>query len=295
MSSIDPADVAKLVRLPAVISVPGNVLVGAAAAGWPGGKRRAAGAALASCCLYLAGMALNDYADREVDAEERPSRPIPSGRIPARFAFRFGAALTGAGLGIAALAGGKKTLKVAVPLAATAWAYDFVLKDSEAGPAAMATARTLNVLMGAGSDRITEALPAAMVVGGHTAVITRASRSEVSGATERTGAEALGGTLGIAAAAAAFSLTRAPRRSPIRVLAALGLLGAYAMVQGTAAKTARDEPTPRNVQGFVGSGVMGFMPLDAAMLSATAPAPVAASVAGAWPLARRLSRKNSPT
>ena len=293
--SVDPADVARLVRLPAVLSVPGNVLVGAAAAGWPGGKRRAVGAALASSCLYLAGMALNDFADRDVDAAERPSRPIPSGRISPKFAFRLGSALTAAGLGIAAATGGKRTLKIALPLAATAWAYDFVTKDSEAGPATMATARTLNVLMGAGSDHIGEALPAAMVVGGHTAVITRASRSEVSGATERTGAEALTGTMSVAAAAGALALTRASRRSPVRIMAALGLLTAYAAVQGSAAKTARDEPSPANVQGFVGSGVMGFMPLDAAMLSSTAPAPVAATVAGAWPLALQLARKRTPT
>jgi 4-hydroxybenzoate polyprenyltransferase len=32
---------------------------------------RGRGLAPSSCCLYLAGMALNDYADREVDAVER--------------------------------------------------------------------------------------------------------------------------------------------------------------------------------------------------------------------------------
>ena len=64
-----------------MLSVPGDVLVGAAAPGARGDLRRAAGLAGASSCLYLAGMALNDYADREVDAVERPARPIPSGRV----------------------------------------------------------------------------------------------------------------------------------------------------------------------------------------------------------------------
>src|SRR2546428_12895654 len=36
----------------------------------------------ASACLYLGGIALNDYFDREVDAIERPERPIPSGAVP---------------------------------------------------------------------------------------------------------------------------------------------------------------------------------------------------------------------
>src|SRR2546430_2791969 len=36
----------------------------------------------ASACLYLGGIALNDYFDRHVDAVERPERPIPSGAVP---------------------------------------------------------------------------------------------------------------------------------------------------------------------------------------------------------------------
>ena len=55
-----PADVAELVRLPAVLSVPGDVLVGAAVSGQGRDVRRTAGLVAASSCLYLAGMALND-------------------------------------------------------------------------------------------------------------------------------------------------------------------------------------------------------------------------------------------
>ncbi len=35
----------------------------------------------ASACLYEAGMALNDVFDVEIDRQERPDRPIPSGRV----------------------------------------------------------------------------------------------------------------------------------------------------------------------------------------------------------------------
>ena len=41
-------------------------------------------------------------------------------------------------------------LAVAVPLAAAVWGYDLVWKDTAAGPAAMAAARSLDVLLGAG-------------------------------------------------------------------------------------------------------------------------------------------------
>ncbi|MGB1126606.1 MAG: UbiA family prenyltransferase [Phycisphaeraceae bacterium] len=37
--------------------------------------------------IYCSGMVLNDFADRNVDAIERPTRPIPSGRITARQAL----------------------------------------------------------------------------------------------------------------------------------------------------------------------------------------------------------------
>ena len=79
MSLPAAADLAELVRLPAVLSVPGDVLVGAAASGQVREIPRTAGLVASSSCLYLAGMALNDYADRDVDAVERPGRPIPSG------------------------------------------------------------------------------------------------------------------------------------------------------------------------------------------------------------------------
>lgn len=48
--------------------------------------------------FYCAGMALNDYWDRAVDAEERPSRPIPSGQVSPKQARRLFLLLFGAGL-----------------------------------------------------------------------------------------------------------------------------------------------------------------------------------------------------
>ncbi|NEC02030.1 UbiA family prenyltransferase, partial [Streptomyces anulatus] len=71
---------AELLRVSALFSVPGDALAGAAAVG----RRPGRGTALAigaSLCLYEAGMALNDWADRDEDAVDRPHRPIPSGRI----------------------------------------------------------------------------------------------------------------------------------------------------------------------------------------------------------------------
>ena len=41
--------------------------------------REAAFTALAMSLLYVGGMYLNDAFDRDIDARERPERPIPSG------------------------------------------------------------------------------------------------------------------------------------------------------------------------------------------------------------------------
>src|SRR5690606_21949079 len=56
-------------------------------------------------------------------------------------ALALAAGLTGAGLGIAAAVGGRTAVRIAVPVAAAAWTYDLVAKDTPAGPAVMAAAR----------------------------------------------------------------------------------------------------------------------------------------------------------
>ena len=50
-------------------------------------------AVTASTCLYTSGMILNDAFDADVDAIERPKRPIPSGRINRSTAFTVGFSL----------------------------------------------------------------------------------------------------------------------------------------------------------------------------------------------------------
>ncbi|MEW1614924.1 UbiA family prenyltransferase [Streptomyces sp. NPDC088744] len=137
----------ELFRVSALFSVPGDALAGAAAVG-RGPGRGTAFAIGASLCLYEAGMALNDWADREEDAVDRPHRPIPSGRISPPAALGAAGVLTAAGLALAARAG-RPALAVATGLAATVWAYDLRLKHTKAGPAAMAAARSLDLLLGA--------------------------------------------------------------------------------------------------------------------------------------------------
>ncbi|MEV7094041.1 SCO3242 family prenyltransferase [Amycolatopsis sp. NPDC051045] len=270
----------ELVRAPAALTVPGDAVAGAAASGWPFGRRTLALTG-ASVCIYWAGMALNDYADRDLDAVERPERPIPSGRVKPGTALGIATGLTVGGLGIAAAAGGQRALRVALPLAATVWAYDFVLKNTVLGPAAMAAARTLDVLLGAGGAK--PALPAALTVGAHTYAVTTLSRSEVSGAKPALPAATLAATVAVRVAGG--------RGGPL----ASGLLGAYALTTGRAQYDAVRDPAAPNIRRAVGAGIHGMIPLQAGLIARTGAWRSALAVAAAFPLARALSRKVSPT
>jgi hypothetical protein len=61
--------------------------------------------------FYLAGMALNDYLDRAIDARERPNRPLPSGRVSPEGAVAYASTLIA--IGLIALAGSSREQLVA--------------------------------------------------------------------------------------------------------------------------------------------------------------------------------------
>ncbi len=109
-------------------------------------------AAAASICLYGAGMVLNDLFDLEIDREERPERPLPSGLISRSAAARFGFALLAGGVASAVasslLSGHAATATVGLLLAAAVWLYDRFAKRSAAGPVVMGSCRGLNWLLG---------------------------------------------------------------------------------------------------------------------------------------------------
>jgi hypothetical protein len=275
-------DLAELVRAPAALSVPGDTVAGAAAAG--GLTRSTPGLMAASVCLYWGGMAANDWADRDLDAHERPERPIPSGRISARHALLTAAGLTAAGVVLAGLAGGRRAAAVAVPLAGAVWAYDLWAKNTPAGPAMMATCRGLDVLLGASGGDVRRALPAALTVAAHTYTVTALSRFEVHGAKPALPAATLAGTLALAATAAG----RRPGAS--------GLLAArYAAGYGAAQARATADPSPGKVRAAVGAGITELPSLQGALAVKAGSPAYGMAVALAAPLARRLTRKVSAT
>jgi len=281
-------DYAELVRAPAGLSVPGDVVAGAAASGALGVRTPAL--AGASVLLYWAGMAANDWADRALDAKERPERPIPSGRVPATAALGVAAGLTAAGVAVAGLVGGRRALATAVPLAAAVWAYDLAAKNTAAGPAVMAACRGLDVLLGATGGRRRRAVPAALVVAAHTYTVTELSRREVSGADPTLPLVTLAGTAVVTAAAAH------PRKERSwRALLPVALAGWYAARYGAAQVRAAADPSAPVVRNAVGAGITSLPALQGALAAGSGASASGALVAAAAPLARRLTRKVSAT
>ncbi|KHF45329.1 SCO3242 family prenyltransferase [Saccharomonospora viridis] len=282
----------ELVRAPAALTAVGDTVAGGAAAGTPLRGRRLLLPA-ASAAFYWAGMALNDWADRELDAVERPERPIPSGRVSAGAALATGSALTAAGLVLARLGGGKRAWRTAVPLAACVWAYDTTLKGTAFGPVGMAACRALDVLLGAGG-RERAALTAAGVLGVHTLGVTALSAGEVHGTSR--------GTAGGALAATAVSTTLAARGTGgtrrggrWRRAFTAALAGAYASSVGGAQYAALREPSARHARQATKAGIHGMVPLQATVAARYGAVRSAAFLVTVLPLARRLARKVSPT
>lgn len=127
-----------------------NVAAGMALSGAGFAIEILAGVALAMSLFYVGGMYLNDAFDRDIDARERPERPIPSGLVPAGTVFQIGFALLAAGwlmlvaIGYGTDAGtGWRAPLVGAILAGTIVVYDMWHKANPVGPLIMGLCRML--------------------------------------------------------------------------------------------------------------------------------------------------------
>lgn len=282
------ADIVELVRAPAALSVPGDSWAGAAHA--PSG---AWGMPVASTCLYWSGMAFNDWCDRELDAVERPERPIPSGRVSPHSALAVAAGLGAAGVGLAGLIGGRRGLAVGLPLAAMVATYDAVAKDHPVGPFVMASTRGLDVLLGACASPLSAWQPA-LAMSGHTAALTTLSRGEVHGST-RTVASVVTAASAVVAAGTARAAWRSSDSSRGARIAGVGLAAAYAAVIGRAQSRAALDPTAEHCHAATRTGIGAFPLLQGAWLARQGRFAAAAAVVGAAPAFRAATKRLSPT
>jgi 4-hydroxybenzoate polyprenyltransferase len=280
----------RLVRAPAALTVVGDALVGSVTAGKPLRGRRLA-LPVASVALYWAGMALNDYVDRAVDARERPERPIPSDQVSPVQALLVASGLTVGGLVLAAVGGGGDVLRVATALAGTIWAYDWWLKHTPGGPASMAACRGLDVLLGAGWQSCHRALPEAGVLAVHTLGVTALSRGEVHGGGATVGAAAA--TCSALAGIAATLIGSA--RSRCYQVGAMMTSAAFTAVVIPRQLAAARAPSAPAVRAATVAGIFGMVPLQCALVVRQGSPGGAGLLVAAFLLARRLRWVVSPT
>ncbi len=288
----------QLVRLPNVLTAAADSLAGWLLAGGSLGEPRRWGPLVAaSMVLYAAGMALNDAFDLEVDRRERPSRPIPSGRVPLKAAFTVGFAGLLLGPLLAWSSGSTAAPAVAAGLALAILAYDAGGKKTPLGPLIMGSCRALNLLLGL-SSAPSIGWPAWLAVsmyGLFVAGITWTSRSETESGRTR---NLLGGLavqdialLGLVVAASQAGRFAGVKAGfpliPVEALLVLTLVG---LAINTSAARAIREPIPARIQETVKAGIFSLVWIDAALVAAVRDVPHAAAVAGIWLAAYLIGR-----
>ena len=177
----------QLVRLPNVFTAISNILMGFMfTKGWPNTVIEFVdllSLVAATCLLYSGGMVLNDVYDYDVDMQERPQRPLPSGRIDLAWAKKLGFGMLLAGVLIAAFPGfgsfAPRSAIVALLLAIAIYLYDSLTKQTAIAPVVMGSCRTLNILLGMSLDAFAmDQLLIAAGIGVYVAGITWFARCE---------------------------------------------------------------------------------------------------------------------
>lgn len=308
----------ELLRPPNLFTVPGDPIAGfiLAGGGADGDFMPATLVALAACLLYMAGLIWNDCADAREDANSRPSRPIPSGRVKRAHALTV-AAVMAAGAVALAWRATPTAGYVALLLAVLVLAYNFVARRQvAAGVVSMGLCRGVSVLLGAAAAWGTQAagIPAeagttngvpgvlkAFVVpplggnyesymlpwvaaGGITLYIIAVSVL-AHGETRR---QRLGIKPWLPAAAAALLFVAAGRATPYSAgFAAAALV--WLVLRGLAL---RGEPQPADVQRTIGGMIRTLLLLQAGLCALMPDAGLvpAMILLAAWPLAALTGR-----
>jgi len=276
---------AQLLRLPNVFTAFADIALGTAAASavlpaTPGSFWATAGLlALASGCLYLAGMVWNDIFDRTEDAKTRHFRPIPSGRVSVSSAVVLGVLLFVLGLLFAGFAGvpgrgewNHEPLGYAIGITLAILIYDGGLKYTPAGPLGMGSCRFLNVLFGL-SAIPEEALDVGLrvhlagVVGIYIVGVTWFARTE-EGASNRRQLIAAASVMAMALVMALVLKAKLPPETGTAAFPYLVVL--FGFLIGRPIVRAVQNPGSREVQAAVKRCVLGLVVLDAVLATAFA-------------------------
>lgn len=261
----------RLTRPPNLLTAVSDIWAGAALSGGlailsVGGLFPFIMLSFASVCLYAGGVVMNDVCDRELDAKERPERPIPSGAVSARAASAWGWLLLILGI-LSAAVTGITGAALSFAVAATALLYDRWGKHHALlGPLNMGLCRGLNLWLGM------SLLPHALGTWGWVAIapvlyiaaITLIARGEVHGGNRRSLATAcfFYSVVIVLIGWVAFRQGRALTACPFLLL--------FAGAVFPSLLTALHEPSGAHIRKAVKAGVLALILLNASWVAAAA-------------------------
>lgn len=226
-----------------------------------------------SALMYLSGMVLNDVFDAEVDARDRPDRPIPSGRVSLKAATAVGWGMFAAGIVLAwvlsYVANDWRPAAVATLLASCIVLYDGALKRTRLAPFVMGECRMFNVLLGMSLMIIPwgkAEILIAVGIGVYVMGVTIFARTDARFSTRTRLTSGLIVLMsGIALLAAVPWLTAARPPLVVNLPGWYLLWAALALIIGRRCTMAIFEPSPQRVQTAVRHCIHSIIVLDAAV------------------------------
>lgn len=280
----------RLTRPANLVTAIADVMAGMAIAGYfriPFAQAAPVGwLSLATVGLYGGGVVFNDVFDAELDAIERPERPIPSGVVSKGAATGLGSALFAVGICSAFLVNATAGW-LAISITVASLVYDrFGKHNTLIGPVNMGLCRGLNLLLGV-SIIPEQVLPwgwVGLVPIAYIAAITMISRGEVHG----------GSPVILRLASLLYAvvigciMAIAQRRNQLGIAFPFLLIFGYFIFPPL--WRAVREPVGRNIGMAVQAGVLSLIVMDAAWVAAFSSFPLAMLVACLLPLSRVLAR-----
>jgi 4-hydroxybenzoate polyprenyltransferase len=280
----------RLARPANIVTAIADILAGVAVSGLAGvglfGEGTVFWLILATIGLYGGGVVMNDVFDADLDAVERPERPIPSGLVSKREATFWGLALLVGGITAAALASFVSAL-IAQLIAIAALVYDRWGKHHVVlGPVNMGICRGLNLLLGM------SAVPAvmtdwwflALVPIVYIGAVTMISRGEVHGGSRDTGV--IAGVLYVIAIGSVLTVAYQNGKA----LPALFFVALWGVMIFLPLLRAIRSPVGKNIGRAVRAGVLALILMNAAWAAAFGSFVLALVILALLPLSLVLAR-----
>lgn len=218
---------------------------------------------LSTTGLYGGGVVFNDVFDYKLDKIERPERALPSGRASMSGGIALGVALILVGI-LAAFQVSSFSGKLAIIIAVAALHYDKIGKHNAfIGPLNMGFCRGLNLMLGmsVAAEAVYYNWFICLIPIIFISAITMISRSEVSGGDKKT----IAFGAGLFSIVAVFIALLGLFSDNFDVIYALPFLVFFIVMVFKPLIAAFKSPTPANIKLSVRGGILGLIPMDAAI------------------------------